>query len=211
MSDYSRILDGPLRRARGLGFLGPGPIEPQVVRSLAFAAMRPETPASMLDLGSGGGLPGLALALVWPDSQVTLLDSSERRCQFLEEEVVGLGLARRVRVVQARAEVAGRGSLRASQDLVVVRGFGPPAVTAECAAPLLHLGGQLIVAEPPGGAPWRWPVEGLQLLGLVLTEAAVDPVALQCFELTVPCPDRYPRRVGVPAKRPLFRLSPATG
>jgi 16S rRNA (guanine527-N7)-methyltransferase len=192
-----------LGRSQALGFLGPGALDPQIARSLAFKAAT-DPPEFALDLGSGGGVPGLVLALTWPDSHWVLLDGSTRRCKFLREAVEDLGLGDRVEVVAARAEEAGRGALRGSRDLVVARGFGPPAVTAECGAPLLKLGGHLIVAEPPGGAPERWAGDPLAMLGLQLGATLLDPVALQVLHQVAPCPDRFPRRVGVPVKRPLF-------
>jgi 16S rRNA (guanine527-N7)-methyltransferase len=192
-----------LRSAQDLGFLGPGPLEPQIDRSLAFA-MLTETPTRALDLGSGGGLPGLVLAVVWPTTRWTLLDGSVKRTDFLRRVVAEQNWEERIDVVAERAELAGRGALRGTQDLVVSRGFGPAAVAAECAAPFLRLGGHLVVAEPPGGAPERWPDEPLAQLGLRSVRTLNEPVALQLLELTALCPNRYPRRVGIPLKRPLF-------
>ncbi|MGH9094556.1 MAG: RsmG family class I SAM-dependent methyltransferase [Acidimicrobiales bacterium] len=157
-----------------------------------------------MDLGSGGGVPGLVLAWHRPQIRWTLLDGSQRRGAFLTEAVADLDLGGCVDVVPERAEIAGRGSLRHTQDLVVARGFAGPAVTAECAAPLLAVGGRLVVSEPPGGAPERWPAQVLRTLGLVPHRAVASPIALQVLRQTEPCPDRYPRRVGVPGKHPLF-------
>jgi 16S rRNA (guanine527-N7)-methyltransferase len=128
------------------------------------------------------------------------VDAAERRCRFLEEAVAELELGARVRVVQGRAEVLGRDpSLRGTCDLVTARSFGPPAVTAECAAPFLAVGGVLLVSEPPAAAP-RWPDE-LATLGLV---AGPRVGGIQVLTQATPCPERFPRRTGVPAKRPLF-------
>jgi hypothetical protein len=60
------------------------------------------------------------------------------------------------------------------------------------------------VAEPPGGAPGRWPVGPLERLGLVPDQHQNAPVALQRLRQAYPCPARYPRRPGIPAKRPLY-------
>jgi 16S rRNA (guanine527-N7)-methyltransferase len=106
--------------------------------------------------------------------------------------------------------------LRGEFDAVVARSFGPPAVTAECAAPFLVVGGRLVVSEPPGddrddegiGAsaptPPRWPAKGLARVGLVGEAAWTEPFHYRSFVLERPCPDEFPRRDGVPAKRPLF-------
>ena len=199
-----QVLRDLLHTARDLGFLGPGDIEGHIAHSEGFAALVPEPPVRAIDLGSGGGIPGLVLALHWPTSHWVLLDANERRTTFLRQAVAALDVGNRVEVLAERAEVAGRlSSYRGSADLVVARSFASPAVTAECAAPLLQVGGALVVAEPPGGAPDRWPPEGLGLLGLVPDDHAVDP-ALQRLRQASPCPDRYPRRPGIPAKRPLF-------
>jgi 16S rRNA (guanine527-N7)-methyltransferase len=145
-------------------------------------------------------VPGLVLALRWPASTWTLVDAMERRCRFLSEAIEELGLASRVQVVQGRAEELGREpSLRGRFDVVTARSFGPPAVTAECAAPFLAAGGRLLVSEPPTEAV-RWPDE-VALLGLAV---GARRGSIQVLIQTTLCPDRYPRRTGVPAKRPLF-------
>ncbi|HET6966289.1 MAG TPA: hypothetical protein VFH58_16050, partial [Acidimicrobiales bacterium] len=105
----------------------------------------------------------------------------------------------------SRAEEAGRRpDLRGTFDVVVARSFGGPAVTAECGAPFLVAGGRLVVAEPPGGSADRWPAEGLEVLGLRPVEAMTEPSAFQVLLQQEPCPERFPRRTGIPAKRPLF-------
>jgi 16S rRNA (guanine527-N7)-methyltransferase len=195
-----------LEEARQLGFLGPGPVDEQIDRSLGFisAVSPPQEGDVAIDLGSGGGLPGLVLAAAWPSVQWILADANQRRTTWLVDAVDRLGFSARVSVVCERAETWGRGPVRATASLVVARGFGPPAVTAECAAPLLVEGGALAVAEPPGGAAERWPASGLAQLNLVLDRIVTAPVAVAVLRLAATCPDRYPRRVGVPAKRPLF-------
>jgi len=83
---------------------------------------------------------------------------------------------------------------------VVARSFGSPSVTAECAAPLLAVGGQLLVSEPPSPSADRWPAAGLALVGLRLDET-VSGLA-SCTQVE-PCPERFPRRRLRP---PLFEL-----
>ena len=177
---------------------------PHVDRALDLSRATPEPPRRALDLGSGAGVPGLPLALLWGDSEWVLLDGSTRRCRLLEEAVAALRLERRVRVVCSRAEDAGRTDLRGTFDRVVARSFAAPAVTAECGSPFLDLGGLLVVAEPPGGSPQRWDPEGVGQLGLELATSATTPTAYQVLRQVTLCPARYPRRVGIPAKRPLF-------
>ena len=194
-----------LHRSRQLGFLGPGPVEPHIHRSLDALPLIPSRARRLLDLGSGGGLPGLPLALALPDQEWVLLDGSVTRCRFLQEAVEELDMVGRVSIVASRAEdAARRADLRAAFDVVLARSFGPPAVTAECGAPFLEPGGLLVVAEPPGGSELRWPPEGLALLGMEPVERVSEPSAFQVLRQVELCGDRYPRRTGIPAKRPLF-------
>lgn len=191
-----------LEDARNLGLVGPGPLLPHLDHALGFGPAA----GACLDLGSGAGLPGLPLAVAWPDSRWTLVDAGVRRAEFLERAVRALGVEERVTVVEGRAEVlARRDGLRGCFDLVVARGFGPPAVTAECGAGFLAVGGRMVVSEPPGGRPARWPADGLAVLGLEVGETReVSGATYQVLRRRGACPDRYPRRVGIPAKRPLF-------
>lgn len=193
-----------LARARQAGFLGPAELREQVAHAEGFLPAD-ACPVRAVDLGSGGGLPGLVLALRFPCSTWVLLDASQRRTAQLTEAVATLGLAGRVAVHRARAEEAGRDPLvRGTADLVVARSFGSPAVTAECAAPLLVVGGRLVVSEPPAGAARRWPADALAPLGLVPGSRRRDRFGYQELRQVEACPARFPRRVGIPAKRPLF-------
>jgi 16S rRNA (guanine527-N7)-methyltransferase len=195
-----------LEEAQQLGFLGPGSIGRQISHSRGFLAVVDAPPGRAVDLGSGGGLPGLVLAIEWPTSSWLLLDANHRRTDFLVRAVGTLSLTDRVQVRCQRAEEAGReDELRGAADLVVARSFAPPAVTAECAAPLLRVGGHLVVAEPPGGAPSRWPAEALAAVGLRPDATLTTPSAFQRLVQVTACPDRFPRRTGIPSKRPLYR------
>jgi 16S rRNA (guanine527-N7)-methyltransferase len=168
---------------------------------------------TFLDLGSGAGVPGLILACSWPEAQAVLLDSSRRRCVLLEEAVTTLDLDDRVVVRCGRAEALARADdLRGAFDLVVARGFGSPAVTAECGIGFLRPGGHLAVTEPPPsgsgtgrGEPERWPVEQLDLLGLgpahILRSGSMGVAVMTALG---DLDHRWPRRDGRPAKSPLW-------
>lgn len=192
-----------LERARTLGLLGPGPAVDHLVHAQGFIDALVDVTGRVVDLGSGGGVPGLPLAVAREDLEVVLLDASVRRCEFLSSAVASLALGPRVSVVVGRAEEIGRGELRGTAGAVIARSFGPPAATAECAAPLLAVGGRLVVSEPPDARD-RWPAAGVGLLGLATVGSATGTPKVQVLELRRPCPDTYPRRDGVPAKRPLF-------
>lgn len=192
-----------IEESRRFGFLGPGPIEPQIAHADAFDAALGGGDGPLLDLGSGGGLPGLVLAVRRPGTEVVLLDAMVRRTEFLVRAVERLGLADHVRVVCARAEEAARTELRGHFSGVVARSFGPPAVTAECAVGFLTVGGRLVVSEPPTGSAERWEAAGLLDLGLTLEEVVgVEPRFVRLRKVTDH--DRWPRRTGVPTKRPLW-------
>jgi 16S rRNA (guanine527-N7)-methyltransferase len=195
-----------LERARKLGFLGPGPVEAHIAHAEGFAAAfaAAEPPGLVADLGSGGGVPGLVLAGLWGMCRFALIDANERRTAFLGDAVGGLGVADRVIVVRERAEVVGRvDEHRGLYDAVVARGFGPPPVTAECAAPLLRVGGLLVVSEPPDDVA-RWDEVGLAQVGMVVGPVVGEGPRYQVLRQSALCPGRYPRRVGIPTKRPLW-------
>lgn len=206
-------VEGALRRSTELGFLGGMPVEDQIDHALGFvysAESEVETwPRRVVDLGSGGGVPGLVLLSCWPESRILLVDSNDRRTEFLSGVIEGSGAEKEVDVLRSRAEDAGRDpALREQFDLVTSRSFGAPGVTAECGAPFLRVGGLLIVSEPPDAqlADRRWPSAGLEQLGLQPSTRVRfnEAFGYQVLVKSRTTPKRYPRRVGIPAKRPLF-------
>lgn len=167
--------DEPLLRAlaaaRALGFLGPGPVDAHVDHAMAFRRLivgseLGDHAGRGLDLGSGGGVPGLVLAWHLPGWTWTLVDVARRRTSFLAASVAELGLAERVSVVRAKGEeLAHDPRHRLLYDVVVARSFAPPAVTAEVGGSFVRPGGMLVVAEPPHD-PGRWDRTVLDRLGL---------------------------------------------
>jgi len=167
--------------------------------------------ARVADIGPGGGFPSVPMRIVDPSLQFVLIESQRRRCEFLEALVTELELDG-VEVVNARAEEAGRAeALRGSFDLVVARAVAPLAVLVEYALPLLKVGG--VLATPKGSRA----SEELTDAGAAIS--ALGGVALAPLALALPegapaqqvlvvrrdgtLDDRYPRRPGVPSKRPL--------
>lgn len=204
------LLDAVLRDAQRRGYLGAGDIDAFVRHALGYLAGPPslggadsEDARSAIDLGSGSGIPGLVLANELPDTTWHLVERSGARADWLRRAVVRLGMADRVVVRHEPAEAVGRGPLRGMCELVVARLFAAPAVAAECAAPLLIPGGRAIFSDARGAL--RWDVTQLGELGLAIlgtwANAEGSYVALQ---QQAPCPDRFPRSPGVPARRPLF-------
>lgn len=207
-----RLVRGMLSRSSELGFLGGMAIEDQIEHAQGFRFAVEESlgtiPSSVADLGTGGGIPGLVLAADWPMAETVLIDANERRTQFLQHEVQDAGWESRIEVVRTRAEEAGHDPrLTGRFGVVVARSFGAPAVTAECGAPLLTLEGILVVSEPPDeDAGTRWDSEGLEVLGLVAASSYrhQNRYGYQVIRKVKETPERFPRRIGVPAKRPLF-------
>ncbi|WP_419927147.1 16S rRNA (guanine(527)-N(7))-methyltransferase RsmG [Candidatus Poriferisocius sp.] len=153
-ADRTRLI-AVLDQAQERGWVGPQAINRQIDHSLAFAVAAAAIPTKAVDLGSGGGLPALVLAAAWPQSNWTLVESSLPRAAFLELHCARLGWSERVAVVHASAESLGQGKLHLAQaDLVTARSFGPPPSVIEAAAPLLRLGGELIVSAAPNATPW---------------------------------------------------------
>ncbi|HTN80971.1 MAG TPA: RsmG family class I SAM-dependent methyltransferase [Acidimicrobiales bacterium] len=194
-----------LEEARARGFLGPGPVQAHI--DLALEGLSLVAPGmAAADLGSGGGALGLPLAVFGPPVAWAFIEASATRADFLRRAIGRLDLDQGTRVLARPAEDVGRlPEERGTFDLVVARSFGSPATTAECAAPLLRVGGILAVTEPPdsaaAGPGSRWPSAGLDALGLAV-RARVG--SFQTFEQVSSCPSSFPRRVGVPRRRPLF-------
>lgn len=200
-----------MEHSAALGFLGSMPRDDQIDHAMGYAyaveRILGRAPTSLIDLGTGGGVPGLVLADRWATTRVVLLDANERRTDFLREELTTWDVGGRVSVVRGRAEEIGRESAyREAFELVTARSFGPPAVTAECGAPLLAMGGWLVVSEPPGEYRDRWPSAGIAQVGLESGDRVQwhGTYGYQTLRKVRPVASRYPRRTGVPAKRPLY-------
>ncbi|MEO6571221.1 MAG: RsmG family class I SAM-dependent methyltransferase [Ilumatobacteraceae bacterium] len=156
-----------LRTAQRVGFFGRRPIEQAVEHSMSFVdALRDITFSTLLDLGSGGGLPGLVVASEFPDVRITLLDRRQKRTDFLEQAVRRLGYAQvSVRFADVRSVVDEvRRGVTARADVVTARGFGPPEDTIRVATDLVTERGRIVISEPPTGD--RWSAELLGELGL---------------------------------------------
>lgn len=200
-ADWREVVVEAWTEGQQLSAVGPGDVAVHLAHAERMARLL-DAPTRAVDLGSGAGIPGLALAGLWPESEWILLDAAQRRTRLLDAAVERLGWGDRVQVVHGRAEDLGRDrGHRGCYELVTARLFGPPAAAVECGAPLLRTGGVLAVTEPPDPGPDRWPASALAPLGLELLEP--DP-GLQRFRAVRPPEDRFPRKPGVPVRRPLF-------
>jgi 16S rRNA (guanine527-N7)-methyltransferase len=221
-------------RAIPEGFLGPNERERIVARhvleSCALARLLPA--GSMIDVGSGAGLPGIPLACL-RDERTVLLDSNERRGRYLRDVVAELAIDSEV--VVARAEESARTDMRDGFATAVCRALAAPAVVLELCLPFVAVGGTLAWLITPGSrdderstasaggrargvhtSAQPGPGEIGRLGGVAAELGGGDP---QLVPLEVPgadarrwamivnkvhaTPDRFPRRTGVPARRPL--------
>jgi 16S rRNA (guanine527-N7)-methyltransferase len=158
-------LAGVLRRAQELGFLGARPIEGVIEHAREFVTALGDLDegSRVVDLGAGGGVPGLVIAHDRPDLQITLLDRRTKRTDFLELVVRRLGWTERVEVVAT--DVARFVAERPPPfDAAVARGFGPPAETLRWATALVGADGVIVISEPPTGD--RWDPAVLEDLGV---------------------------------------------
>ena len=163
---------------------------------------------SVADLGSGAGFPGLPLAVALPGARFWLLESNVRKCAFIERARSAAGLAN-VEVVPVRAEVWPEGLARF--ELVTARAVARLAVVAEYAAPLLTLGGTLMVwrgrrdADDEDAANRAAAELGLESSSIhtVWPFPGAESRHLHLMSKVRETPDRFPRRPGVALKRPL--------
>jgi 16S rRNA (guanine527-N7)-methyltransferase len=149
-------------------------------------------PGPIIDVGSGGGTPGIPLAVSLPSREVTLLESSERKCEFLRRWAAELP---NVSVVRGRAEEQPPGSY----GVAVAKALAPPPVAAEWTLALVA----------PGGAAVLWvgadaDVSAVQKVASLLGGGEVESHdGLLVVPKVDPTPEGFPRRVGIARKRPL--------
>ena len=165
---------------------------------------------SVADLGSGAGIPGLPLAIALPAAAVSLVESAARKCAFLERAIAACGVEN-ARAVHVRVEAWPDGL--ESFELVTARALGPLEVVVEYAAPLLSLGGTLVVWRGQRDADSESAgARAAAELGMEPGEiVAVRPYPgaqsrhLHLMSKVTQTPRGFPRRPGMAAKRPLGR------
>jgi 16S rRNA (guanine527-N7)-methyltransferase len=184
------------------------PIWRELIDDSASAAQLLPQGGKVIDLGSGGGCPGIVLQVLRPDTQFTLLEANGRKCGFLRRVVESLQLP--TQVIQERSEIlAHQSAHRESYDVVTAKAVAAMPTLVELALPLLRVGGLLLAYKGPQ-AQQEVDQAAFALKTLQGQTANVLPYQLgeknYChvlIEKLGPSQSNYPRRPGVPAKQPL--------
>jgi 16S rRNA (guanine527-N7)-methyltransferase len=153
-----------LAEIRVRGAIGEASLLDAVAHAERFVELIPSD-ATVVDLGSGGGLPGLVIAVRRPDVRLTLVERRLNRADQLRRAVAALGLGGWTTVVCD--DVRAVGHRRAPFDVVTARSFAAPAVLVRLAAPLCQPGGLALVSEPPAADAARWPTVMLDRRGWI--------------------------------------------
>jgi 16S rRNA (guanine527-N7)-methyltransferase len=166
------------------------------------------TAKSVVDVGSGAGLPGLPLKIERPALSVTLVEADQRKAAFLVQACAALSL-KDVDVVAMRAEEAGRDPrYREAYDIAVARALAPMPVLVELCLPFVRVGGRLL-AQKTASDDMASASHAIDVMGGALLEVIAAPSAARrkgtviVVEKVLPTPAAYPRRPGVPSRRPL--------
>ncbi|MEW6276291.1 MAG: 16S rRNA (guanine(527)-N(7))-methyltransferase RsmG [Bacillota bacterium] len=165
----------------------------------------------IVDVGAGAGLPGIPVKIMRPQIRLTLVDSSLKKVSFLEKAIRRLGLAGAAAVHGRAEELAHRAGLRGEFDYALSRALAPLPVLIEYCLGFLRPGGFLIALKGPAAArEERASGNALSLLGGAIREVKEFALPylghrrrLIVIEKVAPTPPGYPRRAGMPAKRPL--------
>ncbi len=174
-------------------------------------ALRDSAVDRLIDVGTGAGFPGIPLKIIYPKMQLTLVESVGKKAEFCRHVVNVLDL-RRVEVVQERAETLGQDpTFRQQYDWAVARAVAVLPVLAEYLLPLVRVGGSMLAMKGDSGpaeahgAEHAFQVLGghlRQLLPVTLPGVAEERYLI-VIDKVAATPHAYPRKVGIPAKRPL--------
>ncbi len=193
--------------------------EKHILDSLTLMPLLAELPegAGVLDVGSGGGLPGVPLAVVMPHLRFTLLEATGKKVEYLRAVAAGLGLTN-LRVVQGRAETAGQdrgeraasgertGGHREAYDVVTARAVGRVATLAELTVPFAKVDGGLVllIKGQKAEEELEEAKEALHQLKAVHAATVDTPTGrVVVLEKGSATPKLYPRADGEPARKPL--------
>ena len=163
----------------------------------------------LIDVGTGAGFPGMPLAIANPELKVVLLDAQEKRCNFLRAVKEELHLDN-VEILHGRAEDAGRdGKLREQFDRAVARAVAALNVLSEYLLPFIKVGGRMLCWKGPGAVE-EVPAAKSAIAQLGGKNVCTLPMAYENEHHVLVCADKkektlpqFPRKNGIPSKRPL--------
>ena len=170
----------------------------------------PAAHASLIDVGSGAGFPGIPLAICLPETKIVLLDSLGKRVEFLQSVIEALHL--NAQAVHLRAEDGARKSeYREAFDLATARAVAPLNLLCEYLLPFVKVGGQMLALKGPGLTEEIAAAENaMNLLGGRFLHSDALPIPGRDWDhraawigKVAPTPDKYPRKAGKPEKKPL--------
>jgi len=170
-----------------------------------------QTNPRVIDVGTGAGFPGIPLKLVCPATRLTLLEATGKKVSFLKHVIERLGL-RDVTPIHARAEeLAHDPAYREQYDLALARAVAELPVVVEYTLPFCKLGGWVVAQKGEAGAAEAWTASrattilGGELCRVVPVELSGLPEdrSLVIIKKVSPTPANYPRRPGIPSKKPL--------
>ena len=172
---------------------------------------RPHEHLNILDVGAGAGLPGIPLKIAVPEIKLTLVEATGKKARFLDRVINVLGL-KNVEVVTGRAEVLAHNiDYRAGFNFVISRAVASLATLVELTLPFCHTGGTVIAPKKGDvGKEVEEALKAIDTLGgslrgvrRVELDDLIDDRYLVVIDKVSPTPDRYPRRPGIPEKRPI--------
>ncbi|MDD3926146.1 MAG: 16S rRNA (guanine(527)-N(7))-methyltransferase RsmG, partial [bacterium] len=188
-----------------------------IVDSLSLLTLQSIPKAGkILDIGTGAGLPGIVLAILLPETEIHMLEANGKKVRFLKNMVLELGLGRDglrtapVVIMEGRAEDFGHDELfRGKYDMVTARALAKMNVLLELSMPFLRVGGHLLAMKGPDYAvdlaEASHALEVLHGGDIWVTKVAIGEKQRYILDITKlsPTPKTYPRRTGIPNKRPL--------
>jgi 16S rRNA (guanine527-N7)-methyltransferase len=176
-----------------------------VLESVGF----PIRERSIIDLGTGAGIPGIPLKIIEPSLKLTLVEAKARKAEFLQALLPALGMSDVLVISRRSEEVARDPRHREQYDLCAAKALAPLNTLVELTLPFLRMGG---IAVCPKGRGVENELQEARVALEVLhgTVRTLEPIPLAeptqqvlLIDKELPTPPRFPRRPGVPAKRPL--------
>ncbi|HBE19137.1 MAG TPA: 16S rRNA (guanine(527)-N(7))-methyltransferase RsmG [Cyanobacteria bacterium UBA11149] len=181
------------------------------LRGVASLLPSVNSPPKIIDIGTGGGFPGLPVAVIFPQTSVSLLDSTRKKITFIDQLIAKLGINNVETIMGRSEEIARQKQHRQNYDIALIRAVGSASVCAEYALPFLKIGGLAILYRgnwtdkemeelKPGVKQLGGEIESVEQFTTPLSNSIRHCLYLR---LISPTPAKFPRGVGVPAQHPL--------